>query len=187
LTTKHTKSLINTKSLKNTHHTYANGPSQIKPSILNGSLNINSSHGLYKTTPNHNIPPLTQYYKTKQHQYYSTLLLKHFHPTQPKDTKFITPALSLPLIHLSIQECNPDKDILTHTPTIAIQHTKLIFMIILACISLPYLLLDYIGYGFNIKPHSTTPPTSPLLYNLLKLNWFGSITSRNPDYPKMTH
>jgi hypothetical protein len=77
-----------------------------------------------QTTPNHNIPPLTQYYKTKQHQHYSTLLFKHFHPAQPKDTRYITPPHSLPLVHLSIQECNPDKDITTHIPTITIQQDQ---------------------------------------------------------------
>jgi hypothetical protein len=58
----------------------------------------------------------------KQHQHYHTLILKHFLPTQPKDTRYIFPALSLPLIHLSILECNPDKDIITPTPTIQLQH-----------------------------------------------------------------
>jgi hypothetical protein len=75
-----------------------------------------------QNTPINTIPCLIQYYTQKQHQHYCTLILKYFHPTQPKDTRYISPALSLPLIHLSILECNPDKDIITPTPTIQIQH-----------------------------------------------------------------
>jgi hypothetical protein len=72
-----------------------------------------------QNTPTNTIPSLIQYYTQK---HYRTLILKHFLPTQPKDTRYISPALSLPLIHLSILECNPDKDILTPTPTIQLQH-----------------------------------------------------------------
>jgi hypothetical protein len=46
---------------------------------------------------------------------------KHFYQQQKKDTKYTTPSLMTPYIHLSTEECNPDKDIQTTSPTIQIR------------------------------------------------------------------
>jgi hypothetical protein len=71
---------------------------------------------------NPNITPLIQYYKRKQNTYYTNLLNAHFITKQPKDPKHIPPPISLPLISISTNECNPDNDIDNHTPTIQLQH-----------------------------------------------------------------
>jgi hypothetical protein len=46
----------------------------------------------------------------------------HFLQQQLKDTKYISPPTILPLIHISIDKCNPDKDIDFNTPTIQLNH-----------------------------------------------------------------
>jgi hypothetical protein len=126
-----------------------------------------------QTTPNHNIPPLTQYYKTKQHQYYSTLLLKHFHLTQPKDTRYIIPELSLPLVHLSIQECNPDKDIITHTSTIAIQHEQahIYDNTGLHLITIPTIRLNWLWLQYHTTLHNPSNFIPPIQSFETKLVW----------------
>jgi hypothetical protein len=126
-----------------------------------------------QTTPNHNIPLLTQYYKTKQHQYYSTILLKHFHSAQSKDTRFITPALSLPLIHLSIQEYNPDRDILTHTPTIAIQHDQahIYDNIGLHLLTIPIIRLHWLWLQYQTTLHNPSNFTPPIQSFETELVW----------------
>jgi hypothetical protein len=126
-----------------------------------------------QTTPNHNIPPLIHYYKTKQHQYYSTLLLKHFHPTQPKDTRYITPELFLPLVHLSIQECNHDKDIITNTPTIAIQHEQahIYDNIGLHLTTIPTLRLNWLWFQYHTTLHNPSNFTPPIQSFETELVW----------------
>ena len=44
--------------------------------------------------------------------------------TQSKDNKYIHPPLEITNLQLSIQECNPDKDIQVDTPTIHIQELE---------------------------------------------------------------
>jgi hypothetical protein len=46
---------------------------------------------------------------------------KHFYQQQKKDTKYTTPSLMTPYIHLSTKKCNPNKDIQTTSPTIQIR------------------------------------------------------------------
>jgi hypothetical protein len=126
-----------------------------------------------QTTPNHNIPPLTHYYKTKQHQYYSTLLLKHFHSTQPKDTRYIIPELSLPLVHLSIQECNPNKDIITHTPTITIQHeqTHIYDNTCLHLTTIPTIRLNWLWLQYHTTLHNPSNFIPPIQSFETELVW----------------
>jgi ribonuclease HI len=69
----------------------------------------------------HHLTLLTQYYKTKQHQHFRNLLQAHFSIIQDRDTRYISPPPTLPLITISTQECNPEKNILTHQPTITTQ------------------------------------------------------------------
>jgi hypothetical protein len=73
---------------------------------------------------NHNLTIFTQYYKTNQHTYYTTLLQTHFFPAQPKDTQFIPPPTTLPLLHISLPDCNPHLDITTNTHTITITYNQ---------------------------------------------------------------
>lgn len=48
----------------------------------------------------------------------------HFIPEEFQDTKYILPSLSLPLIHISTNECNPKLDIITNQPTIKTIHNQ---------------------------------------------------------------
>ena len=49
---------------------------------------------------------------------------KFLNHTQSKDNKSIHPPLQITNLILSIQECNPDKDIQVHQPTIQIQESE---------------------------------------------------------------
>lgn len=62
--------------------------------------NISLEHNLYCITLNH------------------TLIVSNH--TQSKDNKYIHPPLKITNLQISIQDCNPDKDIRTNTPTIQI-------------------------------------------------------------------
>jgi hypothetical protein len=71
---------------------------------------------------NHNYQLLTQYYHTRQIKHYNDILNKHFNHPQHRDNRFITPPLHLPLINISITECNPEYDIITTGYTIQVLH-----------------------------------------------------------------
>jgi hypothetical protein len=52
---------------------------------------------------NNNIISLIQYYIKKQHLYYTNFINTHFILEQPKDIRYISFLLILPLIHLQIE------------------------------------------------------------------------------------
>ena len=78
----------------------------------------------YPTVTQHNLILLEKYYTTKQHNHYQQLITTHFSHEINRDPRFIPSSTTIPLIHVSIQECNPKKDIATYTKTIQINNTK---------------------------------------------------------------
>ena len=78
----------------------------------------------YPTVTKHNLILLERYYTIKQLTYYQQLITTHFSHEINKDPRFIPPPTTIPLFHISIQECNPEKDIATYTETIQINNTK---------------------------------------------------------------
>ena len=46
------------------------------------------------------------------------LINAHFTTEQQRDARYVTPATTIPLAHISINECNPENDIETNTNTI---------------------------------------------------------------------
>jgi hypothetical protein len=90
--------------IHNNHTTYAKWISQTK---------------LYQSQhQNHNLQILKQYYQTRQTQHFTEIIPKSFNTTQNKDTRYITPPTYLPLVKISITECNPENDIMTIGHTI---------------------------------------------------------------------
>jgi hypothetical protein len=90
--------------IHNNHTTYAKWISQTK---------------LYQIQhQNHNLQILKQYYQTRQFQHFTQIIQKSFNTTQNKDTRYITPPTYLPLVKISIIECNPENDIMTTGHTI---------------------------------------------------------------------
>jgi hypothetical protein len=82
------------------------------------------SHIYQNHHANHNYQILLQYYHTRQTKHYSELIIKQFNSLQQKDNRFITPPLHLPLVHVSITECNPEYDIITTRHTIQVLHNS---------------------------------------------------------------
>jgi hypothetical protein len=76
----------------------------------------------YNHHTNHNYQLLIQYYRARQNKHYNDILNKHFNHPQHQDNRFITPPLHLPLINISITECNPEYDIITTGHTIQVLH-----------------------------------------------------------------
>ena len=70
----------------------------------------------------HNTSLLVNYYSNKQHTFYRNIINANFTLEQNRDTRHIPPPLIIPLIHISINECNPEKDIKIDTCTIQIQN-----------------------------------------------------------------
>jgi hypothetical protein len=121
----------------------------------------------------HSLTILTQYYKTKKHQFFSNILKVYFSPLQIKDTRYIPPPLNLPLINISIHECNPKKDILTNIPLIQVQHNLAHIYndtgTYLATIPLTRLKWLWAQYH-RILPHP--PPLEPPIQSFeTKLSW----------------
>ena len=70
----------------------------------------------------HNTSLLINYYSNKQHTFYKNIIDANFTLEQNRDTRYIPPPLIIPLAHISINECNPEKDIKVDTCTIQIQN-----------------------------------------------------------------
>jgi hypothetical protein len=69
---------------------------------------------------NHNYQILLQYYHTRQTKHYNELIRKQFNSPQHRDSRFITPPIRLPLVNISVTECNPEYDIITTGHTIQV-------------------------------------------------------------------
>ena len=72
----------------------------------------------------HHINNLTTYYTKQQKEHYNKLITKHFNLPQSKDTRYLSPILQLPLITISTQECNLDKNIATNTNVIHLHNQQ---------------------------------------------------------------
>ena len=59
----------------------------------------------------HNTSLLVNYYSNKQHIFYRNTINANFTSEQNRDTRYIPPPLVISLAHISINECNPEKDI----------------------------------------------------------------------------
>ena len=70
----------------------------------------------------HNTSLLVNYYSNKQHTFYRDIINANFTLEQNRDTRYIPPPLIIPLVHILINECNPEKDIKVNTCTIQIQN-----------------------------------------------------------------
>jgi hypothetical protein len=80
---------------------------------------------IYQTRhANHNYQALLQYYHMRQIKHYNELISKHFNFPQHRDNRVITPPLHLPLVNISITECNPEYDIITTGHTIQVLHNS---------------------------------------------------------------
>ena len=69
-----------------------------------------------------NTSLLINYYFKKQHTFYRNIINANFTLEQNRDTRYIPPPLIIPLAHISINECNSEKDIKVDTCTIQIQN-----------------------------------------------------------------
>ena len=69
-------------------------------------------------TSRHNTKLFTQYYTKRQHKHFSNISNTYFSTEQQRDTRYVIPATTIPLAHISINECNPESDIKTNTNTI---------------------------------------------------------------------
>lgn len=69
----------------------------------------------------HNIFCITQYHKTQREKHTTQIYVNCLNHTQSKYNKYIHPPLKITNLQLSVQECNPNKDIQSDTPTILIQ------------------------------------------------------------------
>lgn len=72
----------------------------------------------------HNTILIIEYYTKLQHEYYTHIANSHFLPEQNRDLRFITPPMIISLAHISIQECNPEKAIITNKDTIQIKNEQ---------------------------------------------------------------
>lgn len=72
---------------------------------------------------NHNVNLLEQYYTLRQYKHFEKLAHQYFYIPQPHNFCFISLPLHLPLVKISISDCNPQKNILTHHHSIHIQQT----------------------------------------------------------------
>jgi hypothetical protein len=78
---------------------------------------------LYKSQySNHNYQKLHQYYQTRQTQHYAKIIQTNFNTLQHRDSRYINPPIHLPLVNISITECNPENDIITTRHTIQTIH-----------------------------------------------------------------
>ena len=72
----------------------------------------------------HNTLRIAQYHHTQIKQQTIQTYTKFLNHKQTKDTKYVHPPRKITNLTLSIQECNPDKDIQTTKPTIQIQASE---------------------------------------------------------------
>lgn len=70
----------------------------------------------------HNLKLLKEYYTKYQHNHYTNIINSHFTLVQTRDTIFIPPPTNMPHIHISIIECNLERDIATTNNTIQTQN-----------------------------------------------------------------
>ena len=70
----------------------------------------------------YNISLLVNYYSNKQHTLYRDIINANFTLEQNRDTRYIPQPLNIPLVHISINECNPEKDIKVNACTIQTQN-----------------------------------------------------------------
>ena len=117
---------------KQRHYIDPNGITRNDTSYLCQWITQNNAYNKWRTqrdlfpwydthTCIHNIKLLTQYYTQEQHKHYSNLISAHFATEQRRDTRYVTPTTIMPLVHISIHECNPESDIETNTSTIQTQ------------------------------------------------------------------
>ena len=55
----------------------------------------------------HNTNLIITYYTKKQHKLYENIMNKNDTFTQNKDARHISPPINIPLVKISIHECNP--------------------------------------------------------------------------------
>ena len=72
----------------------------------------------------HNTLRIAQYHHTQIKQQTIQTYTKFLNYKQTKDTKYVHPPQKITNLTLSIQECNPDKNIQTTKPTIQIQTSE---------------------------------------------------------------
>jgi hypothetical protein len=72
----------------------------------------------------HNLLTITQYHNTILEHEMANTYANYLTHVQTKDKKFIQPPLKITNLSTSIQECNPDKDILVYKPTIQISSSE---------------------------------------------------------------
>ena len=70
----------------------------------------------------HNTSLQVNYYSRKQHTFYRIIIKANFTLKKNRDTRYMPLPLIIPLTHISINECNPEKDIKVDTCTIQIQN-----------------------------------------------------------------
>ena len=65
----------------------------------------------------HNSNLILQYYQNSQNKFYKEIIHAHHPEDQQGDTRFVTPLIIIPLLLIHTNECNPENDITTTTPT----------------------------------------------------------------------
>ena len=70
----------------------------------------------------HNNSLLINYYTKKQHTFYTNIINANFSLEQNRDTRYIPLQLVIPLVYISTNECNPERDIKVDTHTIQTQN-----------------------------------------------------------------
>ena len=109
-----------------TYYTYLCQWSSVNnQTYTNGKINSYFFHPTRITSHEQNLNTILNYYTQLRNDVYIKLITKHFVPLQIKDTKYIFPALHLPLINISIHECNFEKDINTWTHVIKITNQSI--------------------------------------------------------------
>jgi hypothetical protein len=121
----------------------------------------------------HTFPLLLHYYTTRQRQHFEHTILTHFTPNQHRDPKFIIPPLQIPLVNVSISECNPENDIVTIVNTIQVFHDSTYLY--------NYLFIDSNGSRTNTTRLSLLYPFLNLHSSHLKPKSYGSLKDITPN------
>jgi hypothetical protein len=104
------------------------------------------------------------YFTKKQHRIYVKTINQNYLNRQTRDTRHINPPLTIPLVNISIHECNPVKDIITNKHTIKVQDNKAQIYDEQGAhiITIPYSRLEWLWTQYNLaleKAHDLIPPT----------------------------
>lgn len=78
----------------------------------------------YPRAIEHNITLLTEYYTKLQYTQYKHIANTHLSSEQHRDPRFIRPPTMIPLVHIFINECNPENDIIANKDTIQIENEQ---------------------------------------------------------------